>query len=123
MRIYIALGALLGGLSVLLGAFGAHSLKAILTEKSLATFVTATQYMMYHSLALLAIGILSLQEEHREKVKTPGKFFLAGVLLFSGSLYILAFGGPKIFGPITPLGGLCFMIGWFTLAITYFKKP
>ncbi len=122
MRIYIAIGALLGGLSVLLGAFGAHSLKAVLTEKSLATFSTATQYMMYHSLALLAIGVLSLQEGHREKVKTPAKFFMAGILLFSGSLYALALGGPKIFGPITPLGGLCFMIGWFTLSAAYFKK-
>lgn len=122
MRIYIALGALFGGFSVLLGAFGAHSLKAVLNEKSLATFTTATQYMMYHSLVLLAVGVLSLQEEHREKVKTPGNFFLGGILLFSGSLYVLAFGGPKIFGPITPLGGLSFMIGWFTLATAYFKK-
>ncbi len=122
MRIYIALGALFGGLSVMLGAFGAHSLKAVLTEKSLATFTTATQYMMYHSLALLAVGVLSLQEENKTTVKTPGKFFLAGILLFSGSLYILAFGGPKFFGPITPLGGLSFMIGWFSLAFAYFKK-
>jgi uncharacterized membrane protein YgdD (TMEM256/DUF423 family) len=122
MKIYIAIGSIFGGLAVLLGAFGAHSLKAVLSEKSLATFITATQYMMYHALALLTIGVLSLQEEHKNKVKTPAKFFLAGILLFSGSLYILAFGGPKFFGPITPLGGLCFMIGWFSLATAFFKK-
>ena len=122
MKIYISLGALFGGFSVMLGAFGAHSLKAVLTEKSLSTFTTATHYMMYHSLALLALGALSLNEEHREKVKTPGKFFIAGILFFSGSLYILAFGGPKLFGPITPIGGLSLMIGWFTLANAFFKK-
>ena len=121
---WVSLGAGLAGLSVLLGAFGAHSLKAQLTEKELATFHTATDYLGYHALGLIAIGILMLvlDEEIRSKLKRSARWISAGILLFPGSLYILTFDGPRFFGPITPLGGLCFMIGWFTLAYSLFKN-
>jgi uncharacterized membrane protein YgdD (TMEM256/DUF423 family) len=120
---WVSLGSGLAGLSVLLGAFGAHSLKAQLTEKKLATFHTATDYLGYHALGLIAIGILmiALNDEIRTKLQRSARWISAGILLFPGSLYVLTFDGPRIFGPITPLGGLCFMIGWFTLAISLFK--
>ncbi len=119
---WIALGAILGGFRVMLGAFGAHSLRDRLTEKSLATFQTATEYMGYHALAILLVGILALQSERLAKsLKKVVMFFIAGTVMFSGSLYALAFDGPRFFGPITPLGGLCFMIAWFTLAVIVLK--
>lgn len=120
---WVSLGAGLAGFSVMLGAFGAHSLKAKLTEKKLATFHTATDYLGYHALGLIAIGILIyvLNEEIGLKLQRSARWVSAGILLFSGSLYTLTFDGPRFFGPITPLGGLCFMIGWFTLAYSLFK--
>ena len=120
---WVSLGAGLAGLSVMLGAFGAHSLKARLTEKKLATFHTATDYLGYHALGLIAIGILIfvLNEEIRIKLQRSARWISSGIALFSGSLYVLTFEGPRFFGPITPLGGLCFMIGWLTLAISLFK--
>lgn len=124
MRIWIQLGGLFGGLSVLLGAFAAHSLKDHLTQQKLDVFQTATQYQFFHSLALVLVGILALQagEQDRKKINRAGKFFTAGILLFSGSLYILAFDGPRFFGPITPIGGLSLIIGWFLLAFSISKK-
>ena len=120
---WVSLGAVLAGLSVMLGAFGAHSLKAQLTEKKLATFHTATDYLGYHALALIAIGILIsiLNEKIEPKLQRSARWISSGILLFSGSLYVLTFDGPRIFGPITPLGGLCFMIGWLILAISLLK--
>ncbi len=119
---WIAMGAILCGLRVLLGAFGAHSLKNILSEKNLATFHTATDYLGVHGLAILLVGILALQSEKlAQSLKKVVIFFITGILMFSGSLYALAFDGPRIFGPITPLGGLCFMIAWFTLAVIILK--
>ena len=107
----------------MLGAFGAHSLKAQLTEKKLATFHTATDYLGYHALALMAIGILmyTLNEKIVPKLQRSSYWISSGILLFSGSLYGLVFDGPRFLGPITPLGGLCFMIGWFTMALTLSK--
>jgi uncharacterized membrane protein YgdD (TMEM256/DUF423 family) len=124
MNLWIKLGGIFGGLSVMLGAFGAHSLKERLTEKSLATFQTGVLYQFMHSLALILVGILAMQfaEEHQKKVQRPGWFFLVGIILFSGSLYSLALGGPRWLGPVTPLGGLCFMIGWGLLAFSLPKK-
>ena len=120
---WVSLGSGLAGLSVMLGAFGAHSLKSLLTEKKLATFHTATDYLGYHALGLIAIGILILvlNEELRTKLQRSARWISVGIILFSGSLYVLTFDGPRFFGPITPLGGLCFMIGWVTLAVSLFK--
>ncbi len=120
---WVTLGAGLAGLSVILGAFGAHALKTRLTEKKLAAFHTATDYLGYHALALIAIGILIsiLNDKIEPKLQRSSRWISLGILLFSGSLYVLAFDGPSIFGPITPLGGLCFMIGWLILAISLLK--
>ena len=120
---WVSLGAGLAGIGVMLGAFGAHSLKARLTEKKLATFHTATDYLSYHALSLIAIGILMivLNEGLHAKLQRSARWISTGIVLFSGSLYVLTFDGPRFFGPITPLGGLCFMIGWFILAYSLFK--
>jgi len=120
MHLWIKLGGIFGGLSVLLGAFGAHSLKTRLTEQSLATFQTGVLYQFIHSLALILVGLLSMHlvDKHQKQVERAGVFFATGIVLFSGSLYSLALGGPKFLGPVTPLGGLCFMIGWFMLAFS-----
>ena len=124
---WISTGAIFSGLSVTLGAMGAHSLKNILTEKNLSAFQTATDYMGYHGLALILVGIVSLQlnDSGSKALKKVGILFTLGILMFSGSIYILISDGPRIFGPITPLGGLCFMLGWFIFAgviIKYFKN-
>ena len=120
---WIAIGSGLAGLSVMLGAFGAHSLKARLTEKNLATFHTATDYLGYHALGLIAIGILIfvLKGETAKKLKRSAIWIAVGIVFFCGSLYGLVFDGPRFLGPITPLGGLSLMIGWLTLAINLFK--
>ena len=124
---WISTGAIFSGLSVTLGAMGAHSLKNILTEKNLSAFQTATDYMGYHGLALILVGIVSLQlnDSGAKALKKVGILFTLGILMFSGSIYGLISDGPRIFGPITPLGGLCFMLGWFIFAgviIKYFKN-
>ena len=121
-RLWIKLGAILAGLSVLFGAFGAHSLKSRLTEKSLDTFHTAQFYQFMHSIALVLVGFLILKLGENARINKAGWFFTAGIVLFSGSLYGLALGGPRFLGPLTPLGGLCFMTGWFLLAFSLPKK-
>lgn len=124
MNRWIPLGAFFGGLGVILGAMGSHSFKDQLAEQKLASFHTATQYMVTHSLALILVGILALQlgEPIAKKLNKVGGFFTAGIILFCGSIYILTFDGPKFFGPITPVGGLSFIIGWFAMAFTLLKK-
>jgi uncharacterized membrane protein YgdD (TMEM256/DUF423 family) len=106
----------------MLGALGAHALKDRLIEKKLATFHTATQYLGYHGLALILVGLICLYCKDGRLFNKVGIWFTTGVALFSGSLYILAFDGPRFFGPVTPLGGLCFMAGWFILAFTAAKR-
>lgn len=120
---WASLGGGLAGLSVMLGAFGAHSLKAHLTEKKLATFHTATDYLGYHALGLIFIGILIylLRGDTARKLNRSAIWISIGIIFFCGSLYGLVFDGPRFLGPITPLGGLCFMIGWFTATITLLK--
>ena len=121
--IFIKIGIFFCMLSVIIGAFGAHSLKARLTEKKIATFHTAPDYLGYHALGLIAIGILIfiLKGETAKKLKRSAIWIVVGIVFFCGSLYGLVFDGPRFLGPITPLGGLSFMIGWITLAINLLK--
>lgn len=120
-------GALLGALSVILGAFGAHSLKQILSEKGLAIFETGVRYQFYHAIALLITGILS-KEFYNNYLRWAGRLFGVGILLFSGSLYALSFvvsgenNGLKWIGAVTPLGGVCFIAGWLLLAVGVSKR-
>lgn len=112
---WIQLAAALGALGVVLGAFGAHALKARLDADMLAVWSTAVQYHLLHAVALLALALFGAATG---RAITPAALgFTAGILLFSGSLYGLALGGPRWLGPVTPLGGLCFIAGWGLLVL------
>lgn len=113
-----ALGALL---SVAIGAFGAHGLKAVLSVKELGWISTATQYQMYHSLALVALSALMLSMGESRLLLLSCYSFILGILLFSGSLYLLAAIGSKWLVFFTPLGGVAFIIGWLLLMIGAFR--
>jgi uncharacterized membrane protein YgdD (TMEM256/DUF423 family) len=110
-------GAVLAFASVALGAFGAHALKGKISETMLEVFHTGAQYEMYHSLALVAVGIMLRLGIGNSMVQVAGWLFVVGILLFSGSLYVLSITGRRGFGAITPLGGLCFLGGWALFAI------
>lgn len=114
-QVFIFIAAVNGLVAVALGAFGAHALKAKLTPTLLAVWQTAVQYHFYHVFALLIVALL-LKSLNNAYLHWSGIVFTLGLLLFCGSLYALALGGPKWLGPITPLGGLFFMIGWGLLA-------
>lgn len=121
-RVVLMAAGLSGAVAVILGAFGAHALKGRLDAESLQTFETGVRYQVYHTLALLAAAWLSERTSHAA-AGWAGILFLAGILLFSGSLYLLAMRTLlgieewKWLGPVTPLGGLAFIAGWFALAV------
>jgi uncharacterized membrane protein YgdD (TMEM256/DUF423 family) len=120
-KIFITLASLSGMLAVMFGAFGAHALKGRLDDYALGVFQTAVQYHFYHSLALLAVGILALSQPQTALLKSSGWLFLLGILVFSGSLYLLSITGVRWLGAVTPLGGLAFIAGWACLAATGWK--
>lgn len=107
-------------LAVAIGAFGAHGLKAHLSEAMLQTWKTGVEYHFYHALGLLLIGILSVIMPSN-LLNWSAAFLYAGIILFSGSLYVLALTGVKWLGAITPLGGISFIAGWVLLAVAVFK--
>lgn len=124
MQLFLAIAALLGGLSVAGGAFASHALQAQLTERAIAVFNTGIRYQMYHALALLAVAILLGNAKQASPWLTAtGWLFVAGIVLFSGSLYLISLAGLKAFGPVTPVGGGAFIAGWVCLAIAAFKLP
>ena len=113
---FIALGAINGLLAVAFGAFAAHVLRDLLSAGMLATFQTGVDYQAMHALALLAVGILGRHSDRLTLLRWSGWAFASGILLFSGSLYILALTDIHWLGAITPLGGLAFLLGWALLA-------
>jgi uncharacterized membrane protein YgdD (TMEM256/DUF423 family) len=121
MQFYLVSAVLSAMFSVMLGAFAAHGLKSRLSEAMLLTFQTGVQYQFYHSLGLVLIVLLYRQQPHGLMLWS-GAFMLAGIVLFSGGLYGLALSQLKWFGPITPLGGLCFILAWLLLAIAVVKN-
>jgi uncharacterized membrane protein YgdD (TMEM256/DUF423 family) len=120
-NLFLVLAGINGFIAVSLGAFAAHGLKSMLGPDLLATFQTGVQYHMYHSLALLAVGILVLQFPAQTGLRIAGFLFLAGIVIFSGSLYVLALSGIRWLGAITPLGGVAFLAGWALLAWSMLK--
>jgi len=120
-KLFLVIGAGTGFLAVMLGAFGAHGLKNKLSTDMMEVFQTAVQYQFYHTFALCLVGMLLLHWPATNLLKYSGWSFLAGIILFSGSLYVLSFTGIKILGAITPLGGLFFLVGWFLLAVAVIK--
>jgi len=115
-RVLIMAGGILGLLGVVAGAMGVHVLRDVLDAKALNTFETGVRFQMYHALALLAVGSLAGRWK-TGFVKLSGVLFTAGVVLFSGSLYILAITGIGVFGAIAPLGGLSLMAAWTSLIV------
>jgi len=116
-KLFILLGALAGALAVVLGAFGAHALRARLAPDLLRVFETAVQYHFWHALGLVAIGIVAIHLPASTALKWSGWLMLAGIVLFSGSLYVLALAGTRWLGAVTPLGGTAFIAGWLLLAL------
>ena len=114
MRLWIAVGAFFGLLSVVAGALAVHSLRGVLEAGALDTFGTAARFQMYHALALLATGLLADRIRSR-LITLAGGLFTAGTVIFSGSLYILALTGIGAFGAVAPVGGLSLIAGWTAL--------
>ncbi|MBS1921042.1 MAG: DUF423 domain-containing protein [Bacteroidetes bacterium] len=127
-KTFLIFGAFSGLLSILLGAFGAHALQEVITdEKLLHGFQTGVQYQMYHALALLVLGLL-YEKFPVKLLRWSGILFISGIILFSGSLYLLTLLNGKseallkFIGPITPVGGTLFIIGWIFLLMAILKK-
>lgn len=120
---FLVTGAVLGGLAVILGAFGAHGLEKLTDDaKTLEGFKTGVQYQLYHALALLITAILFAKQSSKT-IRWAGNCFITGIVLFSGSLYLLTFlkiqgsTATRFVGPVTPVGGLFFIVGWLLLVI------
>jgi uncharacterized membrane protein YgdD (TMEM256/DUF423 family) len=107
---------LAGSTAVALGAFGAHALKARLSPELLAVYHTAVQYHFWHALALLGVALAFPHFADTTWLRAAGWLFVGGLLLFCGSLYALALGAPRQTGLVTPVGGLCFILGWLAMA-------
>lgn len=120
-RLFIALGALLAAIAVAAGAIGAHALEGSVTPDRLATFKTAANYQSIHALALILVGILMGNQPSR-LAKLSGWLFLLGILVFSGSLYILVLFELTIMGAITPIGGAAFISAWLMLALGVWRE-
>ncbi|HTU00764.1 MAG TPA: DUF423 domain-containing protein [Candidatus Sulfotelmatobacter sp.] len=112
---FLILGAILAAAGVGAGAFGAHALRGRVSAEMLAVFETGVRYHLIHALALVAVGLVATRWSS-PAVALAGWLFCAGVVFFSGSLYLLALGAPRIFGVITPVGGAAFIAGWLILA-------
>lgn len=119
-RFFFIAGALFAALAVAFGAFGAHALAARLSADRLATFETAARYQMYHALGLLAVA-WAVERWPGSGAATAGWLFMAGIVVFGGTLYGIALGAPRWLGAITPIGGLCFIAGWSMLALAAWR--
>lgn len=119
-RTWFGLGAALALLGVVAGAFAAHTLEDRLSAKDLDTWQTAARYHLIHALALLAVGYAA-ERWGGGATTAAGWLFVAGIVLFSGSLYALSISGVRALGVITPFGGLCFILGWACLLVTAIK--
>jgi len=126
-KTFLITAAIIGALSVALGAFGAHGLKDKLNEYTLGIFETAVRYQFYHVFALVAVGLL-FQSYNNGWMLWSGRLFIAGMILFCGSLYLLTYfiannnESMKWLGAVTPFGGLCFIAGWVCIAIGIVKS-
>ena len=112
---WVLCAAVLGALAVAAAAFGAHGLRDRLEPEQLAAWTTAAHYQLLHSTVILALGLFEIISER--SVRVPASLFTTGVLLFSGSIYLLTLAGPRFLGPVTPVGGLCLIAGWLSLPL------
>lgn len=121
-KLFLALGCINAMLVVLIGAFGAHGLKARLTVENMAIFQTGVQYHFYHAVGLILLGLIALQIPITPYLRWSGWLMLVGIVLFSGSLYALSITNIRWLGMITPFGGLAFIIAWLLLTIGIIKS-
>lgn len=121
-RVFLAIGCVSAAVAVVLGAFAAHGLRARLVPDMLSTFEIGVRYQMYHALALLVVGIL-VPRVSSPTLALAGWLFVAGTLVFSGSLYALAVTGQRWLGAVTPLGGAALIAGWLVLAWAVYARP
>ena len=120
-KLFLFLGGANAALVVVLGAFGAHALKARLSSDMMAVYQTAIQYHLFHALGLIAVGVLGAWLPGSGYLKWAGWTMLAGIVLFSGSLYLLSVSGIRWLGAITPLGGIAFIVAWVLFCIAVLK--
>lgn len=120
--VFVQLGAFCALTGVGLGAFGAHGLKAILSPEALAVYQTGVTYQMWHALGLIGLGSLQSQLPASKLITWSGRLMFFGILLFSGSLYLLATLDLHWLGMITPIGGVCFILAWLLLCLSVNKK-
>ena len=123
MKSFIVIGVIAMALGVVLGAFGAHGLKARLEPSLLAAYQTGVEYHLYHGLGLILVGVLGFHFPGAAGLQWGGWLLLAGMLLFSGSLYLMASSGVRWLGAITPFGGMAFIVGWCWIAWSLIKSP
>lgn len=121
-KLFLILGGINAALVVMLGAFGAHGLKAMLTADMLAVYQTGVHYHLFHALGLLAIGIVATQIADSVWLKWSGWLMLIGIILFSGSLYVLSVSGLRWLGMVTPFGGVAFIAAWIVFVIAIAKS-
>ncbi len=117
-RFFVLAGCIFAFLAVALGAFGAHALRQILDQHMLEVYHTAVDYQLYHALGLILTGVLCGQQTPDRCLRVAGVSMIAGIILFSGSLYMLSVFSMTGFAIITPFGGLAFLVGWFCLAVS-----
>lgn len=117
MQMFVMMGSILMALAVAIGAFGAHALKSKITPDKLKVYETGVQYHIAHALGLILVGMIVNHYPDAKMIVTGGWFLAAGIILFSGSLYGLSVTKARFLGPITPLGGLSFIIGWILVAV------
>jgi uncharacterized membrane protein YgdD (TMEM256/DUF423 family) len=115
-KLFVAVGAIAAALAVALGAFGAHALRAKLPPDLLAVYRTGVEYHFYHALGLVFVGLAAMHLPESGPLKLAGWLMAAGIVLFSGSLYVLAVTGTRAFGAVTPIGGVAFIAAWLLVA-------
>jgi uncharacterized membrane protein YgdD (TMEM256/DUF423 family) len=119
---FLGFAAVAAGLAVVFGAFGAHALRGALQEAELAVYRTAVDYHMWHALGLAIVGLAAERQPQVRLLRWSGWLMLAGIVLFSGSLYALSLSGLRWLGMITPLGGLAFIVAWALLALSMLRN-
>jgi len=120
-KLFLAIGGINAALVVALGAFGAHGLKARLTPDMLAVYQTGVHYHLFHALGLLVVGLVAMQISDSATLRWSGWLMLIGIVLFSGSLYVLSISGLRWLGAITPFGGVSFIAAWVLFVVALFK--
>lgn len=119
---YVATGAFCAALAVIFGAFGAHGIEARLEPRMLSVYQTAVEYHTYHALGIILIGLIITTRPNSILTRWAAAIMLAGIILFSGSLYLLSFSGMRWLGAITPFGGLAFIIAWLLVGIAWWRE-